>query len=203
MQTVTTPNPLGGKKMQALDRSRPAAMVGLSFTGVCLGALLGGLTNAVSGWVSPTYFRNILRWHDVVDIWRAVVAQGILEGLMIGLVFSVLFVAVVGVVSKARCPYRIAAAYLLGIAVFAVICWAIGGLIAMGLATLSPEFYQHAFRQVPEEFPEMLRYAWVGGSIWGLEFGGLASVLVGSVLFRAKWRLLTDRSPGDPSEPSP
>ena len=64
----------------------------------------------------------------------------------------------------------------------------------MGLATLSPEFYQHAFRGVPEDLGQMLSYAWVGGSIWGIQFGGLASVIVGSVLFRAKWRHVQDGS---------
>ena len=64
----------------------------------------------------------------------------------------------------------------------------------MGLATLSPEFYRHSFHGVPEDFGQMLRYAWVGGSIWGIQFGGLASVIVGSVLFRAKWRQLQDAS---------
>jgi hypothetical protein len=172
-------------------------MIALVFTGVLLGAILGALTNSVNGWVSPTYFRNIMRWHEVTDIWRASIAQGILEGLMFGLAFSVIFVAVVGIVSRAHCPYRTAAAYLVGIALFAVVCWVFGGIIAMELATLSPEFYRHAFRGVPEDFPEMLRYAWVGGSIWGSQFGGFASVIVGSVLFRAKWRALTERGSED------
>jgi len=178
--------------MQNLERSRPGAMIGLAFSGVLLGAILGALTNTVNGWLSPTYFRNIMHWQDVADIWRASIAQGILEGLMFGLAFSVIFVAVVGIVSKARCPYRLAGVYLLGIAVFAVVCWGLGGLIAIGLASLSPEFYRHAFLGVPQDFPAMLRYAWVGGSIWGLEFGGLASVIVGAVLFRAKWRSLAE-----------
>lgn len=178
--------------MHDLERSRPGAMIGLAFTGVFLGAALGALTNSVNGWVSPLYFRNILHWNDVTDIWRASIAQGILEGLLFGLAFSVIFVIVVGVVTRAKCPYRLAAKYLLGIGAAALVCWGMGGLIAIGLASLSPEFYRHAFRGVPAELPEMLRYAWVGGSIWGLEFGGLASVIVGAVLFRAKWRNLME-----------
>lgn len=180
--------------MRELDQSRPGAMIGLAFTGVGLGAALGGITNSINGRVSPLYFRNIMRWDDVADIGRAAIAQGILEGLMFGLALSVVFVAVVGIVARARCPYGLAVRYLLGIAAAALVCWALGGLIAMGLATLSPEFYRHAFRGVPEAVPEMLRYAWVGGSIWGLEFGGLASVIVGAVLFRAKWRTLTEEA---------
>ncbi|MHB8861754.1 MAG: hypothetical protein ACYC6N_05075 [Pirellulaceae bacterium] len=57
---------------------------------------------------------------------------------------------------------------------------------------LSPEFYRHTFRGVPEGGDQMFRYAWVGGSIWGIQSGGLASVIVGSILFRAKWRQLQE-----------
>ena len=60
--------------------------------------------------------------------------------------------AVVGIVTKARCPYRFAAVYLLSIGIFALVCWVLGGLLAIGLASLSPDFYRHAFRGVPEEF---------------------------------------------------
>ena len=178
--------------MQDLDRNRPTSLVGVGLTGVVLGAALGALTNAVNGWVSPLYFRNIMRWDDIEDVWRASIAQGILEGVLFGLVFAIIFTAVVGIVSKARCPYRLAAAYLGVVAVAALVCWALGGLIAMGLATLSPEFYRHTFPGVPEDFGAMLRYAWVGGSIQGVLFGGFASVIVGSVLFRARWRQLVD-----------
>ena len=59
---------------------------------------------------------------------------------------------------------------------------------AIGMATLSPEFYRRTFIGVPEEFGPMIRYAWVGGSIWGAEFGGLISVVVGLVVMRANWR---------------
>jgi hypothetical protein len=58
----------------------------------------------------------------------------------------------------------------------------------MGLATLSPEFYRHAFIGVPTDHGAMIRYAWVGGSIWGAEFGGFVSLVVGLVVLRANWR---------------
>ncbi len=178
--------------MTETNRSRPGALIGVAFSGVLLGAILGAITNSVNGWVSPLYFRNIMRWDDVQDIWRASIAQGILEGILFGLAFAVVFTAVVGIVSKARSPYGLAAVHLALIGVAALVCWALGGVVAMGLATLSPEFYRHAFHGVPEDFGQMLRYAWVGGSIWGVQFGGLASVIVGSVLFRAKWRHLQE-----------
>ncbi|MDY0167622.1 MAG: hypothetical protein RBS80_13830 [Thermoguttaceae bacterium] len=180
--------------MTNLNRNRPRSLIAVAFTGVAAGAILGAFTNAINGWVSPLYFRNIMGWANLENVWRASIAQGILEGILFGLLFAVIFTCVVGIVSKARCPYPLAGVYVVLIAFASLVCWAIGGLIGMGLATLSPEFYRHTFRGVPEGFNEMLRYAWVGGSIWGIEFGGLAFLIVGSVLFRAKWRQLQDEA---------
>jgi hypothetical protein len=65
-----------------------------------------------------------------------------------------------------------------------MVCWLIGGITAMGLGALSPEFYRRAFFGVLEEFGAKLSYAWVGGSIWGLEPGGLLSVVLGLAFHR-------------------
>jgi hypothetical protein len=176
---------------QHADQHHPLALVGLAVTGIAAGATLGAVTNSVNGWVSPLYFRTILCWHDVQDVWRASIAQGVFEGLVLGFFLSLVFVIVVGTVSKARCPYRFGASVLLSIVATAFVCWVIGGLLGMGLATLSPEFYRHTFIGVPEDFPEMLRYAWVGGSIWGVEFGGIALTILGSFLFYARWQRRT------------
>ncbi len=170
-----------------MDQHRPFALVGLAVTGILAGAALGALTNSINGLVSPLYFRNILHWHDVDDVWRASIAQGIFEGLMFGLFLALVFMIVVGCVSQARCGYGFGAATLIFVAVAALVCWAVGGLLGMGLASLSPEFYRHAFIGVPQESCEMLRYAWVGGSIWGVEFGGFALTILGSFLFYARW----------------
>jgi hypothetical protein len=183
--------------MNDFSRSRPGALIGLGLTGIILGSALGALTNTISGWVSPEYFRQVMGWKNVQDVWRASIAEGIFEGLLFGLAFSVIFVAVVGLVSRARCPYGLGAVYLALTAVAALAFWAIGGVLGMGLAALSPEFFQHAFRGVPEEFAPMIRYAWVGGSIQGVQLGGLASVIVAAVLFRARWRGLVDRAEGE------
>ncbi len=172
------------------ERYRPLALVGLAATGVLVGAALGAATNFFNGWLSPVYFRNVLAWHDVAEeaLRRAVVAQGIFEGLGFGLFLSLVLVVVAGVVSRARCSYGFGAAILLAVAAGTLACWAIGGLVGMGLATLSPEFYRHTFRGTPADPRELLRYAWVGGSISGIEVGGLALTILGSFLFYARWR---------------
>ena len=168
--------------------SKPIALLGLSGTVIGAGAIIGASTNAVNGAVSPHYFRTVMRWQDVENVWRASIAQGIFEGLIYGVVLSVVFTMVVGIVSRSRCPYGFAFRHLLGMVVGVYGAWIVGGLIAMALAALSPEFFTRTFRGVPEEFGAMLRYAFVGGSIQGAMAGGVLSVAIGSVLFAARWR---------------
>jgi hypothetical protein len=167
---------------------RPLALFGIAVTGVFGCAALGGVTSAINGWVSPLYFVNVLGWQDVNDVWRASIAQGVFEGLCFGLFFSLIFTSGVGIITRASCGYGFAAWHLLGIVAGAILFWLVGGIAATGLAALSPEFYRRAFIGVPREFGPMLRYAWVGGSIWGLELGGLLMVVLGLVVVRGKWR---------------
>lgn len=170
------------------EPTQTVALLLIAATAIAGGAVIGASTNAINGAVSPLYFRNIMRWHDVENIWRASIAQGIFEGLVYGIMFSVVFTLVVGLVTRARCSFKFAFRHMLVIVLAIYCCWAVGGLIAMGLAVLSPEFYRNAFIGVPNDFAPMLRYAWVGGSIWGAMFGGLLAVVIGSVLFAVRWR---------------
>ncbi len=169
-------------------RSRPFALALLAVTGVFAGGLLGAMTNAVNGSVSPLYYVTILGWHDVADVWRASIAQGLFEGFLFGVFFTLVFTAVTGVMTGAACPYGFGFKHLIGIVVGALVAWVLGGLAGVALAILSPEFYRRAFIGVPEDPGAMVRYAWVGGSIWGLELGGLVAVILGLVVLRSNWR---------------
>jgi hypothetical protein len=171
------------------DPPRPLDLIALALTGLPLGASLGALTNAVNGRVSPLYFITILGWDAGIDVPTAAIGQGVFEGLLYGAVLSVLFTAAVGWITRAACPYGLAVRYQIGIFLGSLACWMVGGACAVGLALLSPEFYRSAFIGVPGEREAMLRYAWVGGSIWGVELGGVASALLAVVLLRARWRL--------------
>ncbi len=167
--------------------TRPLVLFAIAVTGVFASGILGAFTNAINGWVSPEYFIVVMGWWNVDDIWRASIAQGIFEGVLFGSFFSVLFAVGVGVITRNTCPYLFAARYLLYTFAGAFACWLIGGIIAMALATLSPEFYRATFHGVPDEFGPMLRYAWVGGSIWGVQIGGLVSVCLGLVALGTDW----------------
>ncbi len=171
-----------------LDRPvRPLALGAVALTGVGLAAFAGALTNAVNGWVSPRYFVTILGWSDDGRTWRDSIAQGAFEGLLFGAAFALVFTVGVGILTRASCTYRFAARHLLAVVAGALVCWLLGGTAGMLLATLSPGFYRRTFIGVPVEVSPMLAYAWVGGSIWGLEIGGLVSVVLGLVVLRANW----------------
>ncbi len=169
-------------------KSKAGAVVSIAMTCIVMGAAIGALTNMVNGAVSPLYFKNIMRLHDVQDVWRASIVQGVLEGLIYGVVFAAVFATVVGIVTKADCPYLYVAKFILGISLAVLGCWAAAGVVAMGLATLSPEFYRRTFIGVPDSFGPMLRYAWVGGSICGSMVGGLSAAILGSVIFWNRWK---------------
>lgn len=173
---------------QTTAEVHPVEMIMIAATPIIGAALIGASTNAVNGFVSPIYFQNIMQWHHVADIWRASIAQGIFEGLLYGILFSIFFTPVIGIVTRARCPFRVGFRYFQAIFAAIYCCWAAGGLIGIGLAALSADFYRSTFYRVPDEFDAMLMYAWVGGSIWGELFGGVLSLILGTILFPQFWR---------------
>lgn len=152
------------------------------------GGALGALTNFINGQVSPLYFQSIMRWSDVPDIPRAAIAEGIFEGLICGLVFGTIFVVALSIISKLRVGIGQALSCLAFWIGSAFLAWCLGGVLAILLAWISPDFYRHAFIGVPQDFSSMLRYAWVGGSIWGVQFGGFALLVLWIVIFGLRWR---------------
>jgi len=144
---------------------------------VCIisGGLIGAVTNIVNGKISPYYYQAIMHW-DFEDIWSAAIAQGILEGLLYGIIFSLIFTITFGL------------RQIIKLISLVFICWTLGGLLAIFLATLSPDFYKAHFPMTPSDKTEMIKFAWVGGSIWGGMIGGLLSAVIGIVMIKNNWR---------------
>lgn len=159
--------------------------VGLSC--IFIGGLIGAVTNMINGAVSPNYFRIVMGW-DFQSIWIVSIAQGIFEGLIYGVIFSLIFTTGFGIITKGNGTYNFAIEQLLKIILIVLGFWTIGGIIAMLLSSLSPEFYQSHFYNVPKEKIEMLKFAWVGGSIWGGMIGGLLSAIFGVVIIKNNWK---------------
>lgn len=171
---------------------RPVALGGIALTTLFASAALGAATNVLNGWISPEYFMDVLHRHRHENIWRMSIAQGLLEGLVFGVFFSLLFSGGVGIITRVSCKYGFALKHLLGVITGSLICWGIGGLATMLIATISPEVYSNMYFGRYEYFGEMLAKAWVGGSIWGLEVGGLVSMILGLVVLHANWQRRLD-----------
>ncbi len=159
----------------------------VALTCIFVGGFIGGTTNMINGIVSPYYFQSIMHW-DFPNIWAASVAQGIFEGLLYGIIFSIIFTISFGIITKGHAGYKFALMQLLKIISFVFICWIIGGLLAMLLVALSPDFYKSHFPMTPIDNFEKIKFAWVGGSIWGGMFGGLLSAILGIFLIKNSWR---------------
>ena len=54
---------------------------------------------------------------------------------------SIVFAAGTEIITQGSCPYPLALRYLLCLFVAANVCWLLGGALAVGLATLSPELF--------------------------------------------------------------
>lgn len=163
------------------------ALAVLAACGVVACVLTGAVTNAINVRVSPGYYRALLGWRGG-DITALGVAQGIFEGAAIGLALALLFVGGVVGITRARCSFGFALRHLLAILAAALVAWGLVGLLAMGLASLFPEWYRMSFRGAPTGDAALLRFAWVGGSIVGIELGGFAAVIGGLVVMREDWR---------------
>lgn len=178
----TAPGPARRHDMGSME------LAGLTACAVVACAVLGAATNAINGRVSPGYFVAVMGWDDVPNVILASIAQGIFEGTAFGLVFGLAFLVGVLGITKGGCSFGFALKHLLGIMAGAMAAWVVGGLVAVGLATLSPDWFRTIIRGKPNGFAELLRYAWVGGSILGIEAGGCFGLILGLVAMRDNWR---------------
>jgi hypothetical protein len=172
---------------QTTQPRRPLAILGIALTTILAGPLFGASTNCVDAFVSPTYFNTHILWERVPDLTEAVLIQGILEGLVVGTIFSVILTAGITIVTGARCSYGTGARAVAWLALAVYGLWILGGLVGVLIATVDPIPFESGFG-APSDPAAMKRFAWVLGSIWGEEPAGLAAVLVAVIVFRAKWR---------------
>jgi hypothetical protein len=162
-------------------------------TGMLLSALLGAITNAINGFVSPHYFSIVMGWPNDASLWARSIFQGALEGLAYGLFFSVIFTSVAGFVSRFRLRYREAMPYVFAVCTGALATWLMGGLIGWTWACLDPRSYRSRFPDLPHE--GAAQFGWVGGSIWGIVYGGFFVVIIVTATFVVRWMRATVGTP--------
>lgn len=162
--------------------------MGIAIICLFLPPLIGLITNLINSIISPLYFITIMRWSAEENIIKFAMLQGIYEGLFYGIFFAAVFICIYIFSLQSKVSLNNTFIWILCMAFADIILWAIGGISAIFLSILSPEFYRHTFIGVPDNFYEMIKYAWVGGSIWGLSFGGILVMIIGIVFYRSKYK---------------
>jgi hypothetical protein len=127
----------------------------------------------------------LMGWEDKVEL-RAI-GQGSLEGGALGLAFGIITSVSFAASTRLRGTLGIALRTL-GLAVIvALICWLLGGIIALMISGTWPGWYVRTF-PVARWTRSLARVAWVGGSIWGGYGGSLLGALVCCIYQHLRWR---------------
>lgn len=180
------------EQKQNLSHARPLEIAALLPSGVIGGVLTGAAMNIVNGWLSPLYFTTVFAtWGNksATEVWVTSISHGMLEGLGFGIVFAFIFTSVVVFISRLCCPFRLALLAQCKIIGLTFLFWFIGGLNAILIALFWPQFYDN-FVGLPSGKANALKFAWVGGSIYGVYGGGMLAVIIGSIMFSVQWQKL-------------
>jgi hypothetical protein len=104
---------------------------------------------------------------------------------LFGTGFSLIFTIAALCIFKKECSYYLGLNYLAVIILGAFLGWFVGGIAGYGLAFLSEDWIRTQFMQGCISISP-IRFAWVGGSIYGIELGGLISLPLAIVMMYQK-----------------
>jgi hypothetical protein len=95
-------------------------------TGIVLGSVLGAGTNALNGWIGPTYFAFVFKSDR--DLWLKAVIQGVFEAGLYGLLNAAIFELLANFWGRGIRSVAIVRKYLLGCAAAVLGFWLLGGV---------------------------------------------------------------------------
>ena len=168
------------------ERQRPASLFLLLRTLVGTGGAIGAGTNAVNGFVSPTYFLTNLGW-NAVNVWLKAILQGLVEGLIYGLLMGAVFTIGFALMTRRRGTWALARRQIRRMVVIICVCWVLGGVTAILLPPSWIPELDHIYINIPQATGARTSYTWVWGSILGGIRGGVLAVLVGLIgVWRAR-----------------
>ena len=167
---------------------RFSTLVLLAVASPLCGVALGAFTNAINGQISADYFAIVMSWDWIAAPTRAI-AQGMLEGFAVGLLFGFVLAIAVAASTRVQCPPRLALKALALALAIVVICWLIGGMVGTILARVRPSLWGFVFIGVPRRV-NLPRFAWVGGSILGAYAGAAVALVAASVFLHIQWKRL-------------
>jgi MFS family permease len=141
--------------------------------GPLVGAVVGGLIDAINAAVSPDYFNSAMDWEDCI-------LRGMLEGLILGLGNAVAFLVFALVFLMDRVTLKQLMRLIAAIAVAAFLLTVVAATASVMLSVMIPDWwpiYDGNWRSPDAR----MRYAWVKGSIDAAYFGAPMCVLCGFV----------------------
>lgn len=160
--------------------------LGIVVIGAAGGCVLGALTNLVNGGISGEYFAIAMGW-NALEAPLLAIPQGMLEGGALGVLFGVVVAIAFSASTKLRGRSGLALRAWGWAVLAALICWAGGGACGAGLASFSPDLF-HALFPPSRAAVDLVRFAWVGGSIWGGYGGAMVGAVVACVYLHVRWR---------------
>lgn len=181
--------PLEYRAIEALPRR---AMRLLLVPAACMlfAWVIGAVTNAINGIVSPTYFNTVIGpWYGDAMSLGDVVMHGLLESTVFGVAFAFVFTLVYGLSTRTRCPMSIVYRALASAGFVVVACWTAGGSLGFTWARADPKGFEALFPLVSPSLPSegIAGWGFVGGSIWGVYFGSVAGLITGCVTLASLW----------------
>jgi hypothetical protein len=168
-------------------RPKPWVPLFILVMGPLGGALLGALTNLINGSISWEYFSIVMGWDPVASGFLAI-PQGMLEGGALGTLFGVVVAFAFGVMTRFSGGLALAVRAWLLAAMTVLVCWTIGGACGAILGYTEPDLFRALFPLSRALSAGIVRFAWVGGSIWGAYAGTVVGCVLACVYLYVKWR---------------
>lgn len=178
----------------------PPATFALS---VLIGSVLGAATNVGNSFISPDYFRIVMNWWAIPDVRVYAITQGAIEGAVLGGAFGI-FIAIAGAfITRLRGTLTLTSGALLLAYCVVFVCWVLGGVTGVVFASVAPQTFMDMVmvRNMPRT--TLLRFAWVGGSIWGAYGGTLIAMVAGVIFLRRRWVIVGKAAPAFSIVPVP
>lgn len=136
-------------------------------------------------------------WKNRENIRLCAVVQGIFEGSIDGLAYTIVFLMLLWAVAGWRCHFSSAVSCIRTCLLIALGTWLAGGIYGVAHAVSSPHDFPlqlFGWRDASDSTP-VVQYAWVLGSIWGVDFGSIVPIIAVAIRFAMQNRAAARTEP--------
>lgn len=160
----------------------------LAFLIPIIGGVIGGTTNWINGKISKEYFKLVMDW-NFPNVRYVAIIQGIFEGLGYGIVFSCIFTIGFAWITKMKADWGFTIQQLKKIVLIIYGGWFLGGSLTMLFTLVFPATFEaYLIYILSTKKLALVRFAWVGGSVWGGMIGGVIALIWGLINTKKEWK---------------